>query len=226
VRIVIDSDGVFIFEVPYLGDLYGQNLFDTIYHEHLSYFAVKPLMYFFSQQQLRIFDIEKVSSHGGSLRVFVKRKISQKPETLSASVAKYLQQERELKLDSLPTWEQFSNKIILNKEKLKEMLRRMKSEGKRIAGYGAPAKGNTLLNYFEIGNGILDYIADDSSFKQGLYTPGTHIPVVEPARLNSDRPDYLLILAWNFAEQIMSKLGAYKEAGGKFIIPVPETRII
>jgi C-methyltransferase C-terminal domain/Putative zinc binding domain/Methyltransferase domain len=222
VKILLNDTGAFIFEVPYLGDLYRQNLFDTVYHEHLSYFAVQPLVYFFSRHGMRIFNIEKVSSHGGSLRVFVKPG----SETRDGIVGDYLEEERKLKLDSLHTWAEFSNKIILNKQKLQQMVRDLKSEGKRIAGYGAPAKGNTLLNYFEIGNRILDYIVDDSAFKQGLFTPGTHIPVVAPERLKVERPDHLLILAWNFAEQIMNKLGDYQSAGGKFIIPVPEARII
>ena len=142
------------------------------------------------------------------------------------SVESYLQKEKESKLHSFATMKDFARRIAKNKKGLLDMLRDLKSQGKKIAGYGAPAKGNTLLNYFGIDYRILEYIIDDSPWKQGLFTPGTHIPVAAPSRLGQDKPDYLLILAWNFAEPIMKKLASFQAEGGKFIIPVPEPQIV
>jgi len=224
VKILLQDHGVFIFEVPYLADLLQKNLFDTIYHEHLSYFSVKPLVVQFQKHEMRIFDIQRVASHGGSLRVFVKNQTAPYPE--AESIETLLQMEKDLNLYDLQTWRAFAERIQENKRKLRALISELKSQGKKIAGYGAPAKGNTLLNYFEIGRGDLDYIGDDSKFKQGLFTPGTHIPVVSPLFLEKDKPDCILILAWNFAGPIMKKLSAFHESGGKFIIPVPSPEIV
>jgi len=221
---LLSEEGVFIFEVPYLGDMIRKNLFDTIYHEHLSYFSVKPLTFLFKRLGMEIVDIQTVASHGGSLRVFVKMLGGSRASR--DSVESYLQKEKESKLHSFATMKDFARRIAKNKKGLLDMLRDLKSQGKKIAGYGAPAKGNTLLNYFGIDYRILEYIIDDSPWKQGLFTPGTHIPVAAPSRLGQDKPDYLLILAWNFAEPIMKKLASFQAEGGKFIIPVPEPQIV
>lgn len=217
-------DGVFIIEAYYLGDLVNKNLFDTIYHEHLSYFSASAAVKILKRLGMEVFDIEKTDTHGGSLRIF--SQLTGGPRQTQPSVAGFIREEKKQALDNAQTYIGFSDKIESNKEKLTAMLKNLKNQGARLAGYGAPAKGNTLLNYFDIGPEILDYIVDDSPWKQGLYTPGTHIPVVNSEELAKNRPDYLLILAWNFAEPIMKKNAAFANTGGKFIVPAPEPRII
>lgn len=224
VKILLEDDGVFIIEVPYLVDFLRKNLFDTVYHEHLSYFAIHPLKGLFERLGMKIFAVRKVRSHGGSIRVFVKK--NSRKYKVNSSVSRYIGLERELKLHTLIPYRLLSKRIENNKKKLKNLLLSLKRQRKQIVGYGAPAKGNTLLNYFGISKRVLDYIVDDSVYKQGLYTPGTHIPVVAPRALYRDQPDYILILAWNFAQPIMKTHQEYKRLGGAFIIPVPYPKII
>jgi SAM-dependent methyltransferase len=224
IDILLEDEGTFIIEVPYLVDLLKKMEFDTVYHEHLSYFTVRPLVTLFERFGMKIFDVERIGIHGGSIRVFVKRASALTP--VSESVIKLLALEQEYKLDSFETYLTFAAEVASIKERLVELLKRLKSEGKRIVGYGASAKGNTLLNYCKIGTDILDYIVDNIPFKQGRYTPGMHIPVVPEERIMQDKPDYALILAWNFAEEIMAKQQRYKELGGRFIVPVPNPQII
>ena len=224
VKILTHKDAVFVIEFPYLIDFLQKNLFDTIYHEHLSYLSIRPLMAIFKRHAMEIFDIKKVSSHGGSLRVYAK-KVGSKYKT-KKSVQKFIDEEIKLGLNKPKTYLDFAKKIQENKKKLTLLLKTLKSKGKIIVGYGAPAKGNTLLNYFRIGPKILDYIVDDSVYKQGLYTPGTHILVVPFEKIAETKPDYIFILAWNFAIPLMNKLSTFKKTGGRFIIPIPETEII
>lgn len=224
VKNVLDDDGVFITESPYLMVFLQNNLFDTIYHEHLSYYSVKPLTVFFKRHGMKVFDVEETKSHGGSIRVFASREKSS--YKISKSVSAFLKKESDFGLDDLKTYQSFAKRIKKNKTQLKKLLKKLKRGGKKIAGFGAPAKGNTLLNYFKIGTETLDYIVEDSIPKQGLFTPGMHIPVVSPAKLLKTKPDYIFILAWNFAEPIMLKLADYKKSGGRFIIPVPKPRIV
>ncbi len=224
VKNLLTADGVFIIEVPYLLVFLEKNLFDTVYHEHLSYFSVKPLTIFFKRHGMKVFDVEEVSSHGGSIRVFVCKK--QGKHKIQKSVSKLLEKEEKMGLDDLQTYKGFNSRVRGNKIALKKLIEGLKKDGKKIAGYGAPAKGNTLLNYFKIGIESLDYIVEDNKYKQGLFTPGTHIPVVSPTRILKDKPDYIFILAWNFADPIMQKLSDYKNKGGRFIIPVPHPNII
>lgn len=223
VAALLAKDGVFVVEAPYLVDFLEQRLFDTIYHEHLSYIAITPLVRFFKKFGMEIIDIEKVSSHGGSVRIMVARQGAHK---VSKQVAEYLKQEKNKKLDEFDTYKHFAEDVLENKRTLLDLLGKIKKEEKRIAGYGAPAKGNTLLNFMGIGTETLEYIVDDSPMKQGLFTPGMHISVVSAERLLSDRPDYLFILAWNFAESIMGKNKEFAKNGGKFIVPVPVPRIV
>lgn len=224
VKEVLDDDGVFITESPYLMVFLQNNLFDTIYHEHLSYYSVKPLTIFFQRHGMKVFDVEQTKSHGGSIRVFAARENSK--YKISQSVSELMRRESEQGLDDLKTYQSFAQRVKKNKAELKTLLKKLKKEDKKIAGFGAPAKGNTLLNYFKIGTETLDYIVEDSIPKQGLFTPGMHIPVVSPVKLLKNPPDYLFILAWNFAEPIMLKLADYKKNGGRFIIPVPKPQII
>jgi UDP-glucuronate decarboxylase len=224
VKALLKEEGVFVVEFPYLGDMLQKNLFDLVYHEHLSYFSIAPLVTFFKNRQMKVFDVKMVSSHGGSARIFVAREGSKHKTSLL--VKQILNEEKKLGLHEAKTFKEFANQIRENSSKLTSLLNEIKKEGKTIAGYGAPAKGNTLLNYFGIGKETLDYIVDDAPLKQGLYTPGTHIPIVSSEKLKLNPPDYLLILAWNFAEPIMKKLGDFSMGGGKFIIPVPEPEIV
>lgn len=224
VKELLDKDGVFILEAPYLIDFLKKKYFDLVYHEHLSYWALKPLVRLFEQFDMKIFDVQKVSVHGGSIRVFATKEKSS--YVIEKRVDEYLQKEKQMKLSSISIYLDFAKEVLRNKAKLTSLLVKLKMDNKRIVGYGSPAKGNTMLNYFKIGSDILDYIIDDSPFKQGLYTPGTHIPVVSASKLKTDRPDYILILAWNFAENIMEKYNWFKDGGGKFILPVPRPLIV
>lgn len=223
-EILLDKDGVFIMEAPYLIDFLKKRYFDLVYHEHLSYWAMKPLITLFERFNMVVFDVQKVPVHGGSIRVFVKKKDG--PWRVEKRVEKFGDLEKEANLEDIDTYLNFGNEILDNKIKLVTILSKLKSNGKSIAGYGAPAKGNTLLNFFSIGTEIVDFIVDDSLWKQGLYTPGKRIPVVPSKILYEEKPDYLLILAWNFADSIIKMHKKYKESGGKFIIPVPKPKIV
>ena len=224
VKTLIKETGVFVIEFPYLVDFIEKNLFDTIYHEHLSYLSLRPLIALFKRHEMEIFDAKKVNTHGGSLRVYVKKNPAK--FKVQKAVFEFIALEKKLKLDDIKTYKKFASKIEKNKRKLIKILTDLRKKNKTIAGYGAPAKGNTLLNYYKIGPNILDYIVDDSEYKQGLYTPGTHIPVVPFSKIAETRPDYIFILAWNFATPLINKLSDYKNGGGHFIIPVPEATIV
>lgn len=224
VVVLLSDDGLLTIEAPYLVDFIEKKYFDTVYHEHLSYLALRPLEAFFKTYGMHIVDIEKVDSHGGSARIMV---ALQKSNFEKASVVVEMIKEEERRgLHKPEVYRQFAQDIARIKEELTQLLSSLRREGKKIAGYGAPAKGNTLLNFMHIGPDILDYIIDDSPLKQGLYTPGMHIPVYGSMQLSHDKPDYLFILAWNFAESIMKKNEAFRAGGGKFIIPVPTPSIL
>lgn len=221
---LLDDNGVFIIEAPYLIDFINNMYFDLVYHEHLSYLSLTPLVRLFERFGMKIFDVRHTSVHGGSIRVFVKKSKGTWP--VKPAVARFLGKERKMKLGNLSVYTSFARKILQNKERLIHLLIRLKIGGKSIAAYGAPAKGNTLLSYFGIGREIIDFIVDDSPWKQSLFTPGTHIPIVPSDTLYKRRPDYLLILAWNFAPSIMKTHSAYLGQGGRFIIPVPKPRVV
>ncbi|MEK7674057.1 MAG: class I SAM-dependent methyltransferase [Patescibacteria group bacterium] len=221
IKILINDDGVFVFEVHWVGNLIGEGGFDQIYHEHLSYYSLHSLLNLVEQFDLKIFDIELVPIHGESLRVFVGKNFN-----VSDSVENFLNTEKELELNNSKTFIQFSKKVEKNKKDLKDLLVSLKKQGKKIVGYGAPAKGNTLLNYCGIDNTILDFITDTTSLKQGLYTPGTRIPIEHPDKIKESEIDYILLLAWNYADAILEKEKELREKGIKFIIPVPEPRVV
>ncbi len=222
IDILLDDGGVFVIEIPYLLDLLEKMLFDTIYHEHLSYFAVSPLVTLFKRFDMEMFDVKRISVHGGSIRVYVRKS----PSSSSESVAKLVQLERHLHLDSLPTYLSFATEVARIRAKLVRLLKHIKAKRKRIAGYGAPAKGNTLLNYCRLGTDTLDYIVDENPYKQGLYTPGMRIPVFPTKKIGDDRPDYVLLLAWNYSDEILQREQKYRERGGKFILPIPDPQIV
>ncbi len=221
--ILLDEEGIFIFEAPYLVDLIENLEYDTIYHEHLSYLSVKPMSTLFRKFGMEIFDVEKVAIHGGSLRYFAAR---ENLYPISNNVNKFLELEKEKKIYEVDTLKNFAKSVERNREELTWMLKSLKHEGKRIAGVSAPAKGMTLLNYCRIGPETLDFVTEKSTLKIGKYTPGTHIPIVQDSELIKQMPDYVLLLAWNFADEIMKNLREYKEAGGRFIIPIPKVYVI
>jgi hypothetical protein len=222
--VLLRAEGVAVFEVPYLIDLLDKCEFDTIYHEHLSYFSVGSLQRLFQQKRMRIFDAKRLPVHGGTIRIYIGRE-GAGPEPLP-SVQEMLSLEQSAKLDSLETYEAFAMRVEAIKHKTRVLLSELKASGASIAAYGAPAKGNTLLNYFQIGSDVIDFVADRSPHKQNMYTPGSHIPVVSPELLLNQQPDYVLVLAWNFIEEIVKQQNEYLNRGGKFIVPIPEPKVI
>jgi len=220
VKKLLKQDGIFVIEIQYFVDTLEKMNFDNVYHEHLSYFTLTPLVYFFKHNGMEVIKVQRVDSHGGSLRVFIK-KADGKFE-VDDSVERILEYEDKIGINDYDLYEQFGKKVYDARDKLVKYIKGIKEQGKIVAGYGAPAKGNTLLNFCKIGHEYVDYIVDDNPLKIGLFTPGTHIPVVSSENLDKKRPDYILILAWNFAEEILNKTKKYAEAGVKFIIPLPE----
>ncbi|HLD12129.1 MAG TPA: class I SAM-dependent methyltransferase [Candidatus Nanoarchaeia archaeon] len=224
VKGLLTNDGVFIFEVAYLVDMMKNMTFDAIYHEHIYNHAFTPLNYLMNMHQLQIFDVEHISTHGGSLRVYVKR-----PEgkwDITPNVKKFLKEEDDFGINTIATYRNFAKKVEKTKEVLTNYLTTLKQQGKKIVGYGAPAKTTTLLHYCNIGKDQIDYIVEDNPLKAGLYTPGNHIPAVPSERLKEDKPDYVLITAWNFAKEIIEKNKEHMDNGVKFIVPLPEPQII
>lgn len=224
VRTLLAPGGVFVFEVSYLVDVVRDTLFDTIYHEHLDYHTVKPLVRFFAANGMEMIEAIRINSHGGSLRGIVQLKDG--PYPVGQSVATAMAEEERLGLDKAETFRAFSHNIDALGKELRRVLRSLKSQGKRIAGFGAPAKATTLMYHFGIGPELVDFIIDDSPLKQGLFSPGMHVPVLSSAAIAEKSPDYLVILAWNFAKPIIEKNAAFRAAGGKFIIPLPKVEVV
>jgi len=224
IRAVLDDDGVFVFEVSYLVDVFEKTLFDTIYHEHLAYHSVQPLIRFLDANGMELIEALRVDSHGGSLRGVAQ--LQGGPNPVGQSVTDAVALERRLGLDKAETFLDFARDIDERKRQLGDLLRGLKADGKRIAGFGAPAKATTLLYHFDLGPDIIDFIIDDSPLKQGLFTPGMHIPVLPGSAIAERKPDYLVVLAWNFAQPIMEKNAGFREAGGKFIVPLPQVEVV
>jgi 2-polyprenyl-3-methyl-5-hydroxy-6-metoxy-1,4-benzoquinol methylase len=223
-RGVLKPDGIAVIEVPYVKEMIERLEFDTIYHEHLSYFSVASLTRLFEMRQLTIVDAEQLAIHGGSLRLFVEH--ASKRAVPTQRVQELAGAESECGVTGFEFYEGFANKVQQLKERLTAQLKALKANGHRIAAYGASAKGTTLLNYFGIGGDILDFVADRSTVKQGLYTPGTHLPICAPEKLLEAMPDYALLLTWNCADEILAQQTEYRRRGGKFIVPIPEPRVI
>jgi SAM-dependent methyltransferase len=223
IDILLSPKGVFIFEAPYLVNLIKNLEYDTIYHEHLSYLSAKPLGAFVKRFGMQVFDIQERDIHGGSFRVFISRE-GQVP--VSPVVEEFVAREEAMGLYDLAKLRDFSVAVESNRQELTWLLRRLKHEGRRICAVSAPAKGMTLLNYCRIGTETLDFVTEKSSLKIGRVTPSAHIPVVPDEELLGKKPDYALLLAWNFAEEIMENLKDYSRAGGKFIIPIPYPRLV
>src|SRR5581483_6845143 len=223
VKTALAPQGAFVIEAHYLLDLLDQCAFDTIYHEHVSYWALRPMITLFAQHGLEVVHAERVPLHHGQLRVTVRRT---GVGSVHPSVSDLLSFEQARQLDQFATYQKFADQTQKLKVDLQSTLARLRSQGKRVVGYGAPAKGNTLRSFLGLGPELVEYIVDRSPLKQGRYTPGVHIPVVAPERLLLDQPDYVLLLAWNFAEEVLRQQGEYRRRGGKFILPVPEVKIL
>lgn len=224
-KVLLSAQGVLTLEFPHLLRLIKENQFDTIYHEHFSYFSLLTVEQVFSRHGLCLFDVEEVAVHGGSLRIFVKH-AEDNTKLLSHRVHDLLAEEKEFGLDNIKTYQHFSPAIAALRLELLDFIIQIKKSGKTIAGYGAPAKGNTLLNYCGISSDFLPFTVDKNPYKQGRYLPGTRIPVVHPDKIKEEKPDYLLLLPWNLKNEIMTQMNPIKEWGGKFVIPVPHLQII
>lgn len=224
VREILADDGVAVLEFPYLGDMIEHSEFDTIYHEHLCYFSLTALVHLFGRHGLKAVDVERLSLHGGSLLLTIARVEAHRPPT--AAVAALLDLERARGVNKLAFYRGFAQRVLELKERLRELLGRLKKDGHRIAGYGAAAKGSTLLNTFEIGAETLDFVVDRNTHKQGLYMPGLRIPIAAPERLCEAMPAYTLLLTWNFADEILRQQIEYRRRGGKFIVPIPNVSVV
>ena len=224
IKILSKEKGIFIFEVPYLVDLIQKLEFDTVYHEHLSYFSLIPLMRLMEEFDLEIFDVKKQKVHGGTIRVFVSEKNNYKK---TVNLKKIIEFEKEFGINEVQTYQKFSENVKELKNQIQKKLLKFKKEGKIIFGYGAPAKGNVLLNYCNIGTEFLDYIIDTTPLKQGLYTPGMHIPVImNETHSDNASQQIALLLAWNYKESIINKEKEFLKSGGKFLVPIPIPKII
>ena len=216
VKTLLDKKGVFVFEAPYLGDMFENLAYDSIYHEHLSFLAVKPLKYLFDNSGLEIFDVKLVHRQGNSIRVYVGYPGENK---VMPSVGEFLQKEKALKMDKAQSYKILAAKIDKSRQKLVKTVLGLKKKGFRIAAYGSPARGNTLLNFCKFGPEVIEFTTEELMPKVGFYTPGTHIPVVHINEARKNHPDYYLMLAWPYKDAILKKEAEFVKNGGKFIVP-------
>jgi SAM-dependent methyltransferase len=223
-KVALKPKGTITLEFPHLLRLIEGNQFDTIYHEHFSYFSFLTVEEILRRQALAVFDVEELSTHGGSLRLFVCHAEGAVTQTIRVSQLK--KKELEAGIRNLVTYTNFGERVRETKRSLLELCSAIKRSGKSLVAYGAPAKGNTLLNYCGIGTDFLDYTVDLSPHKQNRYLPGTHVPIYHPDRLRQTRPDYVLILPWNLREEILNQIGYIREWGGRFVIPIPKAEVV
>jgi SAM-dependent methyltransferase len=222
---LLKRGGVITMEFPHLQRLMEQNQFDTIYHEHFSYFSFLTVEQVFAAHGLVLFDVEELPTHGGSIRIYAchsddhSKPVGERPQQLRA-------RELALGFDRLQTYQNFDEQVKSTKRKILSLLIELRNRGKTIVGYGAPGKGNTLLNYCGIRTDLLDYTVDRNPYKQGKYTPGTHIPILSPERIRATRPDYVFILPWNLKDEISTQMSFVRDWGGRFIVPIPEPQIL
>ncbi|MBA2525971.1 MAG: class I SAM-dependent methyltransferase [Pyrinomonadaceae bacterium] len=225
VELLLKDDGVAVIEVPYVKDMIDHNEFDTVYHEHLCYFSLTALCRLLRRHRLVIEDVERIPIHGGSLRIFARKGGESSADEMSPAVRQLFQEEASWGVGKKEFYLGFGEKVEQLRDLLLALLRNLKAQGKRIAVYGASAKGSTLLNYFGVGRDVLDFVVDRSTVKQGYYTPGTHLPIYAPEKLLEFMPHYVLLLTWNFADEILDQQAEFRRRGGNFIIPIPELRI-
>jgi SAM-dependent methyltransferase len=222
---LLKPTGVITMEFPHLQRLMEQNQFDTIYHEHFSYFSFFTVEQVFAAHALTLFDVDELPTHGGSIRIYARHEQdSSKP--VSARAQQLRARELALGFNRLQTYQNFAEQVKSTKRKILSLLIDLKNRGSSIVGYGAPGKGNTLLNYCGIRTDLLSYTVDRNPYKQGKYTPGTHIPILSPDQIRETRPDYIFILPWNLKDEISMQMGFVREWGGKFIVPIPEPQIL
>ncbi|RJP24573.1 MAG: class I SAM-dependent methyltransferase [Candidatus Abyssobacteria bacterium SURF_5] len=221
IKLLLKDGGVAVIEAPYLVDLIEHCEFDTIYHEHLCYFSLTSLVNLFRPHDLSVVHVERMPIHGGSLRLFLAKNSPQ-----GAVVDELLRQEAERGISHEAFYAAFADRVGKLKTDLVDILSGLKRSGKRIAAYGAAAKGSTLLNYCGIGRKLIDFVVDRSTYKQGRHMPGVHLPIYAPEKLLEEVPDYVLLLTWNFADEILRQQSEYRRRGGRFIIPVPEVRVL
>ncbi|NJL10905.1 MAG: class I SAM-dependent methyltransferase [Calothrix sp. SM1_7_51] len=223
-EIILKPNGVLTMEFPHILQLIKHNQFDTIYHEHFSYFSFLTVEKIFAAHNLMLFDVEELPTHGGSLRIYAKHNYAEN-NPISQSVNRLKAKETDAGLHRLETYINFAQKVQATKHKLLSFMLMAKESGKSLVGYGAPAKGNTLLNYCGIGKDFIDYTVDLNPHKQGLFLPGTHIPIHSPEKIRETKPDYVVILPWNLKEEIMEQMAFISEWGGQFVVPIPEVQV-
>jgi len=223
-KTLLKSNGIITMEFPHLLKLMNENQFDTIYHEHFSYFSFITVQKIFAEHGLVIFDVEELQTHGGSLRIYARHN-NDETRSISNQVKDLSNRELRAGFDKLETYQSFSAKVHEAKRKLLDFLIQTKQAGKTVVGYGAPAKGNTLLNYCGVRTDFIDYTVDRSPHKQKHFLPGTHIPIYHPDKIKETRPDYLLILPWNLREEIIEQMSYIREWGGQFVVPIPEVKV-
>jgi hypothetical protein len=224
-KIALKSTGIITMEFPHVLQLMEKNQFDTIYHEHFSYLSFLSVEKIFAQQGLTLFDVEELSTHGGSLRIFA-RHAEDNSHKVTPRIDELKQKEQQARLDQIVTYQSFSEKVWQTKRDILTFFIQARQAGKVLVGYGAPAKGNTLLNYCGIRNDFIDYTVDLSPHKQGLFLPGTHIAVYPPSKIKETQPDYVVILPWNLKEEIIEQMAYIREWGGKFVTLIPQVEII
>ena len=223
-KIVLKPDGVITMEFPHLMQLMNGNQFDTIYHEHFSYFSFVTVSEIFRSQGLTLFDVQELPTHGGSLRIYA-RHASDDTKPVSYRAVELRKKEEDAGIRCLDHYFAFGERVKETKRKLLEFLINAKRQGKTVVGYGAPGKGNTLLNYCGIRTDFVDYTVDRNPYKQGKYLPGTRIPIFDPGKIAETKPDYVLILPWNFKDEIMAQMSGIRAWGGRFVVPIPEVTV-